>query len=84
RPIRSSNGSTELRPIVRTAFAVGDQIHEFDLSLANRDAMGFRMLLGREAVRGKFVVDPGRSYLFGKRSRYPDQPRRRRRRPRTK
>ena len=31
--------------------------------------MGFRMLLGRQAVRGRFLVDPGRSYLAGKRRR---------------
>lgn len=72
RPIRSSNGSSELRPIIRTAFVIGEQSYEIDLSLSNRDAMGFRMLLGREALRGRFVVEPGRSYLFGRRSRYPD------------
>jgi hypothetical protein len=29
----------------------------------NPDEMGFRMLLGRQAIRRRFVVDPGRSFL---------------------
>ena len=37
-----------------------------ELTLARRDQMGFRMLLGRQAIRGRFLVDPGRSYLGGR------------------
>ena len=36
-----------------------------ELSLTNRDEMGFRMLLGRSALRRRFLVDPGRSFLGG-------------------
>ena len=36
-----------------------------DLTLADRSEMGFRMLLGREAVRRRFVIDPGHSFLGG-------------------
>ena len=43
-----------------------DQIWEIELTLATRDAMGFRMLLGREAVRDRFLVDPGRSFYGGR------------------
>jgi hypothetical protein len=39
------------------------------VTLVRRDAMGFRMLLGREAVRRRFMVDPGRSFLTGRRKR---------------
>jgi hypothetical protein len=34
-----------------------------NLTLTRRAGMTFPMLLGREAVRGRFVVDPGRSYV---------------------
>lgn len=63
RHIRSSNGHTTHRPVVRVDIEVDGQRWPIDLTLAARDEMGFRMLLGREAVRGKFVVDPGRSYV---------------------
>jgi hypothetical protein len=36
------------------------------LTLASRDNMGFRMLLGREAFRGRFLVDGGKSYYGGR------------------
>ena len=36
-----------------------------ELTLANRAEMGFRMLLGREAVRGRFLVDAGISFYDG-------------------
>jgi hypothetical protein len=65
REVRSSNGEVELRPVIRTsALVLGQQLH-IDLSLTSRDEMGFRMLLGRSAVRRRFVVDPGRSFVGG-------------------
>ncbi|MFT7598921.1 MAG: hypothetical protein ACI8TP_001846 [Acidimicrobiales bacterium] len=66
RSIRSSSGESEERPVLRTSLRIGESTHEVDLTLARRDEMGFRMLVGREALRGKFVVDPARSYLAGK------------------
>jgi hypothetical protein len=66
RWVRSSNGKRELRPVVRTQLALGDDSWSIDLTLTSRDTMGFRMLLGREAVRQRFTVDPGVSYLIRK------------------
>jgi hypothetical protein len=60
-----------LRPVVRTLLALGGQRFEVELTLSNRALLGFRMLLGREALRGRFVVDPGCSYRCGgRRSRF--------------
>ena len=61
--VRSSSGLVEARPMLRTLLRIGGRTWLIDLTLSRRDAMGFRLLLGRSAVRGKFVVDPGRSYL---------------------
>ena len=63
RQVTSSNGRREVRPVIRTDIELGDLRWQIELTLTRRDAMGFRMLLGREAIRGRFMVDPGRSFL---------------------
>lgn len=65
RVVRTSGGHSELRPVVRTMLRVGALDFEVELTLSNRALLGFRMLLGREAVRGRFLVDPQRSYCCG-------------------
>ncbi|MEM6364590.1 MAG: ATP-dependent zinc protease [Planctomycetota bacterium] len=69
REIRSSNGEVSERIVVRTRLAISNLARPMDLTLANRDSMGFRMLVGREAIRGHCVVDPGASYLMGRRKK---------------
>ena len=66
RWIRSSNGTRQLRPVIRTDVQVPAGRWSIDVTLTDRDVMGFRMLLGREAIRGRFLVDPGRSFLLGR------------------
>lgn len=63
RWIRSSNGKRSLRPVISTTVRVGEISWPIEITLVRRDLMGFRMLLGREAVRNRFIVHPGRSYL---------------------
>lgn len=63
RWIRSSNGKRDLRPVIRTELELGGERWSIDLTLTSRDEMGFRMLLGREAIRKRFVVDPACSFL---------------------
>ena len=48
--------------MIRTDLELYGERWPIELSLANRIEMGFRMLLGREALRGRFLIDPGRSY----------------------
>jgi hypothetical protein len=69
RRVRDSGGKVELRPIVETQIELHGQRWPIELTLTRRDAMGFRMLLGRQAIRGHFIVDPGGSYYAGKRPR---------------
>lgn len=66
RSVRSSNGVTELRPVIKTKIKLLGVIWPIELTLSNRDEMGFRMLLGRQAFRKKFYVDAGRSFYGGK------------------
>lgn len=66
RKIRSSNGKQERRYVIEAEACLGDISWPIELSLTNRDELGFRMLLGREAVRRHFLVNPDRSYLIGR------------------
>ncbi|MEO1592739.1 MAG: RimK/LysX family protein [Cyanobacteria bacterium J06632_22] len=63
RYIRSSSGQVQLRPVIQTPVRLGPHQWMIELSLTNRDDMGFRLLLGRQAIRHRFLVDAGRSYL---------------------
>lgn len=63
RVVRNSGGQEQLRPVIETPVQIGNQVWAIELTLTNRDEMGFRMLLGRQAVRRRYLVDPGRSYL---------------------
>ena len=64
RQVRNSGGEAQERPVIKTPILLGAQQWEIELTLNNRDVMGFRMLLGREAVRHRFLVDPGGSFLM--------------------
>jgi hypothetical protein len=65
RRIRSSNGKSEIRPVIETTMILGGETFVTELTLANRHLMAYRMILGRSALRGRFTIDPGKSYLFG-------------------
>ena len=66
RVVRSSSGHTEERVVVLLDLAFGGRQVLAETTLTNRDQMGFRMLVGREALRQGFVVDPARSFLAGR------------------
>ena len=69
RKVTSSSGHATWRPVIRTEVELLGQRYEIELTLARRDEMGFRMLLGREALRRRFLVDPGSSFLGGRPTR---------------
>ena len=61
--VKSSNGLSELRPIVEIVIQVG--IHKFpvETTLTDRTDMGVPMLLGRNSIKGRFIVNPARSFI---------------------
>ena len=72
RQVKDSGGNPEVRYFIRTLVEVGDHHWQVEISLTDRSTMKFPMLLGREAVRRRAVVDPGRSYLTRKRPTRPE------------
>ena len=65
RDVKSSSGHTERRPVIETHIRIGSVIQNIQITLTNRDALGYRMLLGREAMQGRMLIDPERSFTQG-------------------
>ncbi|MFA6219191.1 MAG: RimK/LysX family protein [Erythrobacter sp.] len=63
RGITSSNGETQRRMIIKTPLRIGSREFRVEISLADRSDMKFPMLIGRSALRRRFVVDSGHSWL---------------------
>lgn len=66
RSVKSSNGIAQIRPVIITEIEMLGRTWDIELTLVSRDNMGFRMLLGREAFRKRFLVDGDRSFYGGK------------------
>ncbi len=63
RTVKSSSGIAEERFVIKTPVTIGADTFDIELTLANRDTMEFRMLLGREALNGRYMVNPADSFL---------------------
>lgn len=66
RTVRSSTGHAEDRFVVATTLRVGTLGFMTELTLTNRDTMGLRMLVGRQAMRHRILIDSARMYLTGR------------------
>ena len=66
RRVKDSGGHSEKRYVIQTDAVLKNELWRINITLTNRDAMIFRMLLGRTAVEKRFVIDPGRSYTAGR------------------
>ncbi|MCB0411846.1 MAG: ATP-dependent zinc protease [Bdellovibrionales bacterium] len=63
RHVRSSIGFQTQRPVILTLVKIAGQEWPIEITLIDRTDMGFPMLLGRTAIRGRFFIDPSRSFL---------------------
>jgi hypothetical protein len=62
--VRDSGGHLETRPLIETELVLGPVRKRIFVTLSDRSGMLFRMILGRKAVEGDFLVDPARKYLL--------------------
>ncbi len=62
RNVTSSNGTAELRYVIASEIHVGGRSWPIEISLTNRETMGYRMLLGRSALTEGVSVVPGASF----------------------
>jgi hypothetical protein len=66
RIVRSSNGAEQERFVILTRLRLGKKLKTIELTLANRDDMGFRLLIGRDALGKNVIIHPSRSYMLGR------------------
>ena len=64
-----SGGTPTPLDVIETDIKIGAQTHRVEFTLTNRDSMGFRMLIGRTAMKDRYLVDPGKSFLVRKREK---------------
>lgn len=74
RKVRPSTGEARVRPVIEAHAVLGGELWPIEITLVRRDMMGFRMLLGRQAIRGRYLVDSGHSFLAGTPSPPSDVP----------
>ncbi|MGF1724345.1 ATP-dependent zinc protease family protein [Photobacterium nomapromontoriensis] len=64
RAVKSSSGQEAHRYVIKTTMTLGGQTWPIEITIANRDKMAYRMLLGRTAMHGRIIVDPEQSFLI--------------------
>lgn len=67
RQVTDSGGHRSMRYVIETSICIGDEEFLAEMTLADRSQMLFRMLLGRTAMKNRYIVDPSRSYCASKR-----------------
>lgn len=72
--VKPSSGEVQERIVCVTRMRIGKKIQEIELSLVCRQGMLCRMLIGRSALEGRFVVDPSCKYVLrGARTNLPSK-----------
>ncbi len=66
RLVTDSGGHKQRRYVIETRLILGPSLLTAEMTLTNRDGMLFRMLIGRTTINGRYIIDPGASYLQGK------------------
>jgi hypothetical protein len=68
--IKSSNGISETRAVIETDIQIGTYVVRAEVTLTDRTDMEIPMLLGRSTVRGRFLVNPAKSFMLSKKKKH--------------
>lgn len=63
RNVKSSNGMTEQRYVIKTAALLGDHAWDIEITLTDRSDMTYLMLLGRQAMADNFYIDAANAFV---------------------
>jgi hypothetical protein len=66
RKVKSSNGTSEQRYVIETPIVLGEENWSIEITLTDRSDMSYLILLGREALGKRFLVDPSKVFLGSK------------------
>lgn len=66
RAVKSSSGIAQTRTVIATTLSLGGVEWPVELTLTNRDSMRYRMLLGRQAMADRILIDPSLAFQQGK------------------
>ncbi len=65
KKIKNSFGEAEERYIIRTKIKIGHKLISAQFSLSDRKNMRYPVLIGRKAIKGKFIIDVKQVHLNG-------------------
>ena len=68
RAVSDSGGHIEKRYVIETLIRIGNLYFPIEITLANRETMSHRMLIGRSAMK-HLMIDPNHTYMLGVPSR---------------
>lgn len=63
KTVKSSTADKERRAVIKTSFRLGGETWKIKLTLTNRSSMSYLMLLGREAMKDRIIVDPSFEFI---------------------
>lgn len=73
RQVTDSGGHREMRYVITTAVQLGETCFDAEITLTDRETMRFRMLLGRTALKARFLVNSNRSFMLGGDAKRPPE-----------
>ena len=62
--VKSSNGISELRPVIRATLQLGATLLKTEITLTDRADLVVPMLLGRNSIKGHFIVNPAKTFML--------------------